>query len=70
MLSNSDTEDTRKIYSKDRRYFKNFMVNKLLHLKQKIVLKLRRLLLQIMSSKNQSKYPMLFSYDIPQADNV
>lgn len=23
-----------------------------------------------MSSKNQSKYPMLFSYDIPQADNV
>ena len=46
------------------------MVTEVLHLKQKIVLKLRRLLLQIMSSKNQSKYPMLFSYDIPQADNV
>ena len=28
MLSNSDTEDTRKIYSQDGRYFKNFMVNR------------------------------------------
>ena len=27
-MSHSDTEDTRKIYSQDGRYFKNFMVKR------------------------------------------